>query len=266
MKASKKDIFTILQDWTYEPGKVTVRKVLGDDGHEKIQMRLDLGVMQMEPDGRPDGRRPHGCDSIYHHCIKQLTNYRRRHGTVVGFELDADDCKQLRDESLQNYHRYLAMFVLEDYESVIRDAARNLEIFDLCRRFASTYNDRMALEMYRPYALMMFYRSKAQMAQKAGDYITAIEHVRTALRGIQGFFEDLEDPEAYDVSPEVRVLKQLGRRLRKKMPTKLDRRLRRKLQRALRSCDTDEVTRITHKLELLQRRRRLRKERDEQAD
>ena len=35
------DISHILEDWPFEPGKVTARRVRGDDGRDKIQLRLD---------------------------------------------------------------------------------------------------------------------------------------------------------------------------------------------------------------------------------
>src|SRR5437763_16278922 len=62
------DLNTVLKDWPHEPGMIKVRKVTGLDGREKLQLRIDLGVLQMEMTGRPDGLRPHGCDSLlsYH--------------------------------------------------------------------------------------------------------------------------------------------------------------------------------------------------------
>ena len=41
------DISDILADWPYEPGQISARKITGDDGKEKIQLRLDLGLLQM---------------------------------------------------------------------------------------------------------------------------------------------------------------------------------------------------------------------------
>ncbi len=32
----------------------------GDDGRDVIQMRVDLGILQMETNGRPDGNQPGG--------------------------------------------------------------------------------------------------------------------------------------------------------------------------------------------------------------
>ena len=58
--ALSKDITPILNGWDYEPDDLQVRIVAGDDGRDKIQMRTDLGLIQMEIAGRPDGLRPEG--------------------------------------------------------------------------------------------------------------------------------------------------------------------------------------------------------------
>ncbi|MCC6359381.1 MAG: hypothetical protein IT450_11615, partial [Phycisphaerales bacterium] len=45
------DLRNILEGWEYEPGKISVRKIIGQDGREKIQTRVDLGVLQFEVSG-----------------------------------------------------------------------------------------------------------------------------------------------------------------------------------------------------------------------
>src|SRR6266852_6158024 len=52
------DLNTILKDWPHENRAIKVRKILGLDGRQKLQLRIDLGVLQMELTGRPDGLRP----------------------------------------------------------------------------------------------------------------------------------------------------------------------------------------------------------------
>ena len=42
-----KDITRLLQGWDYEPDEIIVRVVRGDDGRDKIQMRVDMGLVQM---------------------------------------------------------------------------------------------------------------------------------------------------------------------------------------------------------------------------
>ena len=41
------DISHVLESWVYEPGKAMVRKIEGKHGGQLIQMRIDLGVLQM---------------------------------------------------------------------------------------------------------------------------------------------------------------------------------------------------------------------------
>src|SRR3989475_10739665 len=48
------DLNSILKDWPHENGTIKVRKITGLDGREKLQLRVDLGVLQMEVTGRPD--------------------------------------------------------------------------------------------------------------------------------------------------------------------------------------------------------------------
>jgi hypothetical protein len=48
------DLNTILKDWPHENGNIKVRKITGLDGREKLQLRVDLGVLQMEMSLRPN--------------------------------------------------------------------------------------------------------------------------------------------------------------------------------------------------------------------
>ena len=66
--AQKKDISALLKEWPYQPGQVNARLILGTDNLERVQVRLDLGVLQMFAEGRPDGEQPFGFPSLleYH--------------------------------------------------------------------------------------------------------------------------------------------------------------------------------------------------------
>ena len=61
------DISHLLEQWEYQPGQVAVRKFKGRDGVDKIQLRVDLGLLQMNAQGRPDGKRPYGHESLLEH-------------------------------------------------------------------------------------------------------------------------------------------------------------------------------------------------------
>lgn len=156
------DITPLLNEWQYTSGEITVRKITGLDGREKLQMRLDLGLLQMEVDGRPDGRRPHGRESL-------LEYFEDKIRLDPSFKLNQDECAALREESGLYYHRYLSEYVLEDFTSVVRDTSRNLKVLDLCRMHAANAEDRETLEQYRPYITMMRDRSRAAVLLRKGD-------------------------------------------------------------------------------------------------
>jgi len=57
------DIDDALRDWPYEPGVISARIVRARDGREVVQLRIEMGIMQMEVDHRPDGQRPGGFET-----------------------------------------------------------------------------------------------------------------------------------------------------------------------------------------------------------
>ena len=61
----------ILTDWPYDPGNVNVRIVRGDDSRDVIQMRVDMGLLQMETTGRPDGNRPESYETYFDFLVSQ---------------------------------------------------------------------------------------------------------------------------------------------------------------------------------------------------
>src|SRR5262249_6861441 len=63
--AVSQDIDAALRGWEYKSGSVQARLVKAADGRQVLQMRVDLGLLQMETAGRPDGTRPHGYSSYF---------------------------------------------------------------------------------------------------------------------------------------------------------------------------------------------------------
>lgn len=245
------DISDILEEWPYESGRINVRKIRGLDGRTKIQMRLDLGLLQMEMDGRPDAKRPYGCESLLAHHLERLRQYKARNGTELGYQLTPQECQELREEAALYYQRYLALFVLQEFAGVERDTQRNLKVLDLCRQFAAEDRDRYILEQYRPYIVMMNTRAKALPALEAGQTRTALAHVEAGLKVLREFFESFNQPEAYGKSPEVRILRKLRSRIRKRLPPDPVAELRRQLERAVAEERYEEAARIRDQLKSL---------------
>lgn len=243
-KAPSKDITPLLRDWEYEAGTINVRKVSGLDGQPKLQMRLDLGLLQMEVTGRPDGDRPFGRESLLEYFEDQLQAHAKKHGTELGFQLNGEQCQSLREEAVMYYHRYLSLFVLEDFPGVVRDTARNLRVLDLCGKYASDEQDRLILEQYRPYITMMNARAQAKLQMDARQFDAALRTVDEGLERIHDFYEQFGQEEAFARSNEVRVLKRVSREIRKKLPVDPMQRLQRRLDRAVKEERYEEAARL----------------------
>ncbi len=206
-----KDISPVMEGWEYETGTINVRKITGLDGQPKLQMRLDLGLLQMEMNGRPDGVRPHGHESLLDYFEDQLKEHKARTGAQDPFHLTPAQCQSLREEAMMYYHRYLSLFVLAEYPGVARDTARNLRVLDLCGEFADDEQDRLYLEQYRPYIIMMNTRALASIQFENDKPRKAISIVRRGLRQLKDFFARFNQEEAYGRSNEVRILKRFAR-------------------------------------------------------
>lgn len=124
------DLTPILRQWPYVTGEVNVRLVQAGDGRPIVQMRVDLGILQMELSGRPDGTRPEGHDSLLEAVGASLRQQVENQGDAESFVLSSDLCRRLREEAIQFYHRYVSLFALEEYEGVMRDTEHNLHIME----------------------------------------------------------------------------------------------------------------------------------------
>jgi hypothetical protein len=245
-----KDITPVLNGWGYEAGAINVRKIPGLDGREKLQMRLDLGLLQMEVHGRPDGRRPHGRESYLEYFEERLKRHAKRHGSEHGFELTADECQHLREEAVMYYHRYLSLFILGDFPGVIRDTARNLRVLDLCGEYATDESDRFVLEKYRPYIIMMNTRATASLQFKAGHFKSAYQTVTAGLEQIREFFVRFGQREAFAKSNEVKILKRFAREIRRKLPVDPVQKLEGKLQRAIKREDYEQAAKLRDEIQV----------------
>ncbi|MGZ5163775.1 MAG: hypothetical protein ACXWIT_25125, partial [Burkholderiales bacterium] len=146
---------------------------------------LDLGLLQMEVDGRPDGTRPYGFASLLDYHLEDLRRYRERRGNDAGWRLTAEEANKLRLEGLQFYHRYLSFFFLGDWVGVVRDTERNLSMFDILWQYGPD-DDRWSSEQYRPYVLMMNTRARVSLSLQEKDFDLALKLVHSDERNVVG--------------------------------------------------------------------------------
>ena len=247
------DLTNLLKEWPYEPGQVNVRIIEGDDGRAKVQMRLDLGVIQMEMSGRPDGDQPHGCESLleyYEQLIEEMAIERSLSEEEAGFsetegeEAEADDpverallspedCRMLREEAIQYYHRYVALLVLGEHDGVIRDTTRNLRVLELCARFAQSDEDRAAMEQFRPYITMMQTRAYASQMIEENEGKAALAVLDDGIDLIRDVYERWGEMEEFEQTPEIQLLRGMRDELVMKLPASQKNELRERLRLAI---------------------------------
>src|SRR5438270_4047320 len=224
------DLNSLLKDWPHETGKIKVRKIVGLDGREKLQLRIDLGVLQMEMTGRPDGVRPHGCESL-------LEYHQVRAGRAVqrgeNYELTLEQCAELQQEGIQYYHRYLSLFQINDFAGVVRDTQRNLDLFD----FVSEHTERdelsWNLQQFRPYVLMMNTRAKASILLAQGKFPEAMTEIERGRDAIYDFFQRSNFPELAAKSSEIAFLNEWLQEVGAKRPLSKLEILQREMQCAI---------------------------------
>jgi hypothetical protein len=243
------DITPLLSEWEYRPGRIDVRQFKGKDGVEKIQLRVDLGLLQMNAAGRPDGKRPCGHESLFEHYQTRLAKYIEGHqGEDDGFGLDAEDCARLQQEAIQYHHRYICLFQLEDYAAVIRDTERNLKVFDFVEDYASSEELAKSLQQFRPQLLMMQTRALGAQALDDDDHAKAIDLVSRGIERIKNFYAQNSRPELVDHSGEIQSLETWLREIQAKRPLTERERLEKALDEAVRNEDYERAARVRDSL------------------
>jgi len=246
------DISEMMGAWPFDPTSVTARLVEREsDGVSEVQLRLDLGVLQMQLDGRPDGARPHDQDTALHHYRRKMLTDRRS-----GPKLDGDACAELQQECVQFYYRYLALMVLKDYDRVIRDTTHSLDIFDLVEKYAESEDLIWDFIQFKPYVHMMHARAHAEQLANAGRVDEAVEQIEKGMGRIRGFLDSLEDeddiPEDEDCV-ELAMLEELIQDLReRRLEDNPVVKMRQKLQYAVHMENYEEAARLRDRIRAME--------------
>lgn len=193
---------------------------------------MDLGILQLNADGHPAGNSPPGYPSLLEYLEDQIDAGREGEEDARR-RLNAEECRQLREEAVQYYHRYLALLVLEDYERVVRDTTRNLRVLDLCAKHAEEEDDRDMLEQFRPYIVMVRARALASMAIQDDEPRAAVVALDDALDALRSHFSDAGLPQAFEQSSEVQMLRGMRDSLTPKLPVSPQAELRDRLRHAI---------------------------------
>jgi hypothetical protein len=186
----------LFRDWPYEFGEVVARKVTGHDGRDVLQLRIDMGVLQLETTGRPDGERPGGQATLLECLQQQLAT------EGDDFELDDMRCIEIDREFVQFYHRRIAWLSLGEFDRAVADADHTLALMDFSLLHAPHREWAEMHEQYRPFVLFHRTQAAALAALELLDPKGAVVQIEAGTLQIEESYrvqgaeeEDLDDDE-----------------------------------------------------------------------
>jgi hypothetical protein len=233
------DIDFILKDWEYKPGVAQARLVQAHDGRQVIQLRIDLGALQLETTGRPDGARPHG-HATYFDYLREQERLSRKAGR--NFALSDEHCQDADREFLQFYHRRMCWLALRQYARAIRDADHTLDFMDFVKRQAPSEEYVQAHEQYRGFVLFQRTQAAAALQVENNAPEEAINEIRLGLERIRDFFIAYDREDEWENDGMVRHLRQVEATLREQYH--IDATLEEQLQQAIAEEDYERAARL----------------------
>src|SRR5688572_14098123 len=239
------DMSHLLDKWEYRPGQVMVRRFVGKDGNEKIQLRVDLGILQMNAQGRPDGKRPMGHPSLYDFYLSKQKDSKKEFG------LNPEDCSRLQLEAFQYHHRYICLLQLEDFDAVVRDADRNLKLFDFVDEHAESEELSWSFQQFRPQVLMIQTRAYAAKKLETKDFGGAIQEIERGLQTLREFYTEYSRTDMLEQSAEVLSLQNWMEELNKHRPLSKREQLLAALDEAVKKEDYEEAAKVRDALKKL---------------
>jgi hypothetical protein len=246
------DISHLLDQWDYQPGQVVVRKFVGKDGQEKIQLRVDLGLLQMNAQGRPDGKKPFGHPTLFDFYLAKLEQHRQNHdGNDEGFILKPDDCARLQMEAFQYHHRYICLLQLEDFGGVVRDTTRNLQVFDFVEEYVEEEEMAWSLQQFRPQVLMIHTRAVATQYLQTEEFAAAIKEIESGIDRMKEFYDTHGRQDLVAQSAEISALQHWLEEVNRKRPLTRREQLEHDLNDAVKREDYEKAAKVRDALKKL---------------
>lgn len=207
--ADSRNISDILQDWNYDSQSIRARIVAGQDGEaDVLQMRVEMGLIQMAVDGRPDGIRPEGFATYLDYLLQEEISQGNE------WDLNDEQCMEVDREFMQFYQRRISWLSIKEYQQVVRDADHTLALMDFCKRHSPDDGWTIVHEQYRPFVL--FHRTQAAAYHQLNESTpqAAIECINDGLNTIRSIFESHDLEEHFDEDELVSQLRDIRESLR----------------------------------------------------
>ena len=249
-----KDLAAILSDWPYDPDEVRARWIVAGSGRRQLQLRLDLGVFQMEAEGRPDGTCPRGHRSLVDYYIAEE---ERAADHALPHPLDAEACAELQQEVMQYYYRIMAFHALGEFTGVVEDTNHNLDLIDIVSQYAADDETAWQFTQLYAYMRMMNVRAQTELDAQAGRHAEAIRAAREAVADLEKFFAENYEPANEDgspvpVPPELESVRELLAQLERRRPRSEAETLQEELARAVELENYEKAAFLRDQLKALQ--------------
>jgi hypothetical protein len=237
------DIDRAIEGWDYKPGTVQARLVKAQDGRQILQLRVDLGILQMETAGRPDGSRPHGFATYFEYLQHQA---RIADHAGQGFTPSEEQCEEADREFFQFYYRRICWLTLHNYGNAVADANHTLAFMDFVREHSPSEEYTQAHEQFR--GLVLFHRTHAAaaVAMEKNDAEAAIDTIRDGLDQLRDFFAAHDAEEQMEENGMVQQLRKMERSLRKRH--RIEATLQEKLDEAVAKEQYEDAARLRDEL------------------
>jgi hypothetical protein len=254
----RRDMDDTLQGWSYEPepGEVIAREVRARDGRMVVQIRVELGVLQLEVGGRPDGTRPHGFASFLDYLRYRATGRgQAAGGKPPKWAMSSEHCLEADREFVQFYHRRVAWLTLQRYDKALLDADHTLALMDFVCEHGIDEEYIASHERFR--GLVLFHRTQAAaaLALERRKPDEAIDIVREGAEKINAHLQEYlaNDESAEPPNPSlIDQLRILEQEIRKEFA--VAKTLREQLDEAVASEDYERAARLRDQIRARARR------------
>lgn len=193
----------ILENWSFSPGQILVRQIQGTDGRDILQMRIDMGVLQMEVKDRPDGEKPEGFDTYFDYLVSLSFENGDK------FELNPDQCHEIDREFYQFYHRRISWLTLKKYAEAVKDAEHTLALMDFSSAYAPDPEWALLHEQYRPFVLFHKIQASSLIQLEETDPAAATEVIDQGLKDLATIFEKYDASDHFEEDAFVKKLQEM---------------------------------------------------------
>ena len=215
------DIDYVMEGWDYKPGTVQARLVQARGGRQVIQMRVDLGILQIETTAKPDGTGRMAKLPTWLIC-KSRRGWQP--ATAARFCLTEEQCQEADQEFLQYYHRRICWLALRNYARAMADADHTLALMDFVKEHSPSDEYLQAHEQYRGFVLFQRTQAAAALQVEKGSPENAVDELRAGLEKLREFFAAFDMEEEMEEDGMVQHLRKVehncARNTRSKRPCK----------------------------------------------